>query len=341
MENKKEQVFKRMVLEYIHSARPVGSKAVARKTIPGLSPATVRNYFSEFEDLGLVSKPHTSAGRVPTDSGFRYYVDNLTRPELLNGERVLAVREILESNGPDLENLARRTPRLISRLSRLIGLLAGPRLQESRLREIHFLRLDQARILAIFIFQDEMIENQVLKIQDRLSGHDLQRLSGYLNQVGRGKTMVELRSYLLEQLKTQGRRQNQEMRRLWELSQEIIKTRVQAGVSIEGASNLANYPEFNDPDKLEEVLKLLEDQRILVDLLDQSLKNSGVQVVIGKEHSCPQMRELAMITQSYCNREGRPIGSVGIIGPKRLDYEKSISLVSYIAGAISQYLRIH
>ena len=341
MDSKKEQVFKRTVLEYIQSARPVASKTVAEKTGLGLSPATIRNYFSEFEELGLVSQPHTSAGRVPTDSGFRYYVDNLTRPELLNQERVSAVRKIFEPSGPDLENFTRQTPRIISRLSKLIGLLAGPGMRESRLREIHFLRLDAGRILAIFIFEDEIVENQILKNQERLSGHDLQRLSGYLNQISRGKTLLELRNYLLEQLKTQGRRQSLEMRKLWELSDEIISSRTRTGVSIEGASNLANYPEFNDPDKLEEVLRLLEDQRILLDLLNQGLKNSGLRVVIGKEHPYPEMRELTMIAQSYCSREGRPIGSVGIIGPKRMDYEKSISLVSYIAGAISEYLRMH
>jgi heat-inducible transcriptional repressor len=341
MDSRKELVFKRMVLEYISSARPVGSKMVAQRSMLGLSPATIRNYFSEFEKLGLVEKPHTSAGRVPTDSGFRYYVDHLARTGLLDRERVSGIRKILESGGPDRENFTRQTPRIISRLSRLIGILTGPEMKESRLREIHFLRLDPGRILAIFIFLDEMIENQILKNQESLSGPDLQRLSAYLNRISRGKTLLEVRNYLLEQLKSQGRRQSQEMRKLWELSEQIFNTSMSGGVSIEGASNLANCPEFSDPDKYEELLGMLEDQRVLVELLDQSLKNSGVRVVIGNEHPFPAMRGLALVCQSYCGREGKPIGSVGIIGPKRMDYEKTISLVSSVAGAITEYMRLH
>jgi heat-inducible transcriptional repressor len=146
---------------------------------------------------------------------------------------------------------------------------------------------------------------------------------------------------LLAELESQGRNQNQQMRRLFELSEEIIRGQVQTGINIEGKTNLANNPEFKAPEKLEEVLRLLEDQQILLDLLDQSLAAPGIRVIIGQEHPYPAMRELTMISASYASRSGKPIGSIGVIGPRRMDYEKLISLVSYIAGRISEFLRVH
>jgi len=341
LESKKDAVFKRMIHEYIRSAKPVGSKIIAQKKGLDLSSATIRNYFAEFEDWGLVSQPHPSAGRVPTDLGFRYYVNHLTRPAVYDEESAAAVRGFFQETASDLENLTRQTPKILSQLSRQIGLLARPKLEGARLKEIHFLRLDAKRILAIFIFQNEMVENRVLRNQAELGGFDLHRLSNYLNQIGRGKTLLEVRNSLLDELKAQGRNQSQEMKRLWELSEELIRSQTKPGLEIDGESNLANNPEFNQPQKLEPVLKLLEDQRILLDLVDQSLSLSGVKVTIGSEHPYPEMRELAMITTNYLNREGRPLGSIGIIGPKRIDYEKLISLVSCLARMISEYLRMH
>jgi len=341
LEHKKEQVLKGMIREYVHSARPVGSKVISATSGLGLSPATIRNYFAEFEELGLASHPHTSAGRVPTDQGFRYYVDHLAQPEIPDQNGIRALRQAFAAGASSVETLTRQTPRILSRISRQIGILVGPRLEESILREIHFLKLDPNRILGIFIFQDEMVENRVLKNKEELTGIDLHRLSGYLNQIARGKTLVELRNFLLGELQAQGRNQNLRMRMLFEFSEQMLRGQVQAEINIEGKSNLANNPEFNAPAKLEEVLKLLEDQQTLLDLLDQSLAEPGVRVTIGAENRHPQMRELTVITAGYKNRGGKPIGSIGVIGPKRMDYEKLISLVSYLARMISESLREH
>jgi len=341
MGNKREQVLKRMVREYVRSARPVPSSAIAGKSGPGFSPATIRNYYAEFEELGLVFQPHPSAGRVPTDLGFRYFVDNLTRPEILDQEQAPGIRQFFERDAAGIEDVTRHAPRLLSRISRQLALMVGPKLDQSRLREIHFLRLDPTRLIAIFIFQGELVENRILRDKDKLSGADLHRLSGYLNQVGRGKTLLELRNYLLEELKAQGRNQNRQTRRLFEFSEEIIRGQVRAEINIEGQSNLANNPEFNAPEKLEEVLRLLEDQQILLELMEQTLSGTGANVIIGREHPFPQMRELAMITAGYFNRAGKPAGKVAVIGPKRMDYENLIPLVSYMARMMSEFLRMH
>jgi heat-inducible transcriptional repressor len=339
LEYKKEQILKEMIQEYVQSARPVGSKLISQTSGLGLSPATIRNYFASFEELGLVSRPHHSAGRVPTDLGFRYFVDYLATSEAPDQKGIQDLRRLLAAGASSLETLTRQTPEILSRVSHQIGFLATPRLEQAVLREIHFLKLDTRKILGIFIFRDELVENQVLKSKEQLSGHDLARISAYLNKIAPGKTLVELRNFLLAELKAQGRNPNLQMRMLFELSEQMLREKARASLNIQGQSNLANNPEFKTPDKLEEVLKLLEDQQILLELIEQTLAKPGVRVAIGAENPLPQMRELTLITAGYKNRSGKTIGSIGVLGPKRMDYGKLIALVSSLSEIISEHLR--
>jgi len=337
LENKKESVFKTLVQEYVQFAKPVSSELVSKKSNLGLSPATIRNYFAEFEDLGLVFQPHPSAGRMPTDLGLRYYVNYLVKWEAQDTESASRIRSFFEES-EEIDSLISRAPGILSQLSRQIGILLLPRLEEERLREVHFLWLGANRILAIFIYQGQIIEHRVLKNQTGLKPGDLHRISNYLNQLVKGKTLLELRAYLLEEMKAQGRNQSQELKKLWGLSEELVKARSQRTLSIEGKSNLANHPEFKQTDKLEMVLKALEDQRILLELLEESVRTPGLRVSIGREHFYPELQGLAMITSNYFNSRGRSMGNIGVLGPKRMDYEKLIPLVRYTSQVIGEFL---
>ncbi len=332
---KKERVLKLLIEEYIKSARPVGSKYLARLKNLGLSPASVRNYFAEFEELGLVFQPHPSAGRVPTDLGFRYYVNYLIKPHLLEEKWEPAVKSLFSQLDTSPETFMQQIPKVLSQLSHQIGILLRPWFEQVPLNDIYLLKLDFRRILIIFIFEDQTVEHKILKNKYKLKPSDLHRLNNYLSRIARGKTLLELKALLLDELKSSSH-QNLEVLKLWKLSEDIAPEG--AGLCIAGGSNLASYPEFAG-DKLKEVLRVLEDRKILIQLLDESLKCSGVRVVIGKEHPFPQMHSLAMITVNYFNKECKPIGSVGVIGPKRMDYENIISLVNYIAQTISEKLR--
>jgi len=337
LEDKKESVFKTLVQEYVQFAKPVSSGLIAKKSNLGLSPATIRNYFAEFEELGLVFQPHPSAGRVPTDLGFRYYVNYLVNWEALDTESATRIRSFFEKS-EEIDSLMSKVPGMLSQLSRQIGILLLPKLEEERLREIHFLWLDVNRILAIFIYQGQIIEHRVLKNQMGLKLGDLHRLTNYLNQLVKGKTLLELRTYLLEEMKAPGGNQSQELKKLWGLSEELVKSRSQRTLSIEGKSNLANHPEFKQAEKLEMVLKALEDQRILLELLEESVRTPGVRVSIGKEHLYPELQGLAMITSGYFNSRGKSMGNIGVLGPKRMDYERLIPLVRYTSQVIGEFL---
>ena len=340
LEEKKERVFKLLVEEYIRSAHPIGSKYLAKKYRLGLSPATIRNYFAYLEKYGLIIQPHTSAGRIPTDLGFRYYVNYLIQPQSYVKKWQKKLWEIIRENSFSLEDLIEQAPKILSQLSHQIGILLRPGLGEQVLKDLYFLRLDSERILAIFIFEDGGIEHKIVKNCYKLNASDLYRLNNYLSQIIRGKTLVSLRTYLLEQIQDRSRSVNYEMVKIWKLSEELLPSDY-ADLQVSGESYLTNKPEFAQVKHLEEVLQLLEDQRLLIQLLDEAMKNPGVRVMIGKEHPYPQLYNLSIITANYFNKEGKALGSIGILGPKRMDYENLISLVSFFSQTINEYIWRH
>ena len=340
LQEKKELVLKLLIEEYIRSARPIGSKYLAKKYQLGLSPATIRNYFAQLEEYGLITQPHPSAGRVPTDFGFRYYVNYLIQPEALGKKWREKIRDIVVENALSPEELIEKAPKILSQLSHQIGILLRPWLGELVLKDLYFLRLDSQRILAIFIFEDGSIEHKIIKDQSTLKAPDLYRLNNYLSQIARGKTLLSLRTYLLEQIKNQSRSVNYEMVKIWKLSEDLLPEHY-ADLQVAGESYLANNPEFAQAKPLEEVLQLLEDQKLLIQLLDETMKNPGVRVLIGTEQPYPQLHNLSIITANYFNKEGRALGSIGILGPRRMDYENLISLVSLFSQTLNEYFWRH
>lgn len=328
-----QEVLNAVVNEYVETAGPVGSRTVARKYPLNLSPATIRNVMADLETLGLVIQPYTSAGRIPTNEGYRYYVNSLLKVKNLPSEERDEIRRQFEKIRADLEHLLLETSRILSRFSRYTGMVWSPRTRALGVfRNIDFFRIEARRILAVVTYSSGFIRTRVIPVEDELSQRDLTRMSDFLNRELSGLPPEELREKLVRKVEEE----------VWEfILVEALGLRdstSDAGeVYIEGQLNILDLPDFSDRNRLRDVLRILEEKRMIVQLLNQTLAQQGMRVIIGVEDTFRELPEVSLVSVSYGLPEN-PVGSLGVLGPTRMNYSRIIPLVQYTADLVSDLL---
>ncbi len=337
LEARQWKVLRALIRDYILTAAPVGSERITRKYRLDLSPATVRKIMGCLEELGLLEQPHASAGRIPTDLGFRYYVDALTDPRPLRRD----VREFILSRyrdaSQDVADMLKETSRILSGVSRYTGIVAGPRLSQVVLERIELIRMDDRRILVVLISHSGVLYNRVLEDGDELTQAELNRVVDDLNPHVQGRTLLNVREYLRRQMRTQRIQIRSLLERLCNAALRGPESD-RSEVYIDGQSNILDYPEFTeDVRKIKALFGAFEEKEMFLRVLDSAMEGEGIQVYIGIESRLDEMSDCSLIFRRYY-RGGTPLGTLGVIGPKRMDYSRVIPLVEFAAKTVGEKL---
>lgn len=323
------------VQEFIANAEPVGSQQLATRHTLGVRAAMVRNLLSELEEAGFLLQPHTSAGRVPTEKGFRYFVDHVA-PTLPFRDR--AQIELHYSAPPaDLNALIRDTSRLLAAMTGQAALVSAPRLESLTVEEVRFIRLREREVLAIFIAIPSGVHNRLMALDRDYSQPELERMGAFLNESLVGRTLEQARDWINDNLREERARYDQFRRTALELGGAAVGPATPAELYVEGSAQALEQPEFANPGKLRELLRALDDKDALLDLLERALTQFGPVIAIGSENPDARLAGLSVVAASYA-RGASQLGGLAILGPVRMDYERLIPLVGYTAKALSRVL---
>ena len=345
-----QAVLAAIIKEHLRTGEPVASRSISERFAGGAgwSSATIRNVMAELEEHGLVEQPHTSAGRVPTDKGYRYYVDHfvgdarLSRADISAIDRGLGLGADAPAAPP---RLMERVSHVLSELSENVGIVVSPPLADNRLQHIEFLPLADGRILVVLVLASSVVQNKIIRIDERLSAEELERAARYINTEFSGKSLQTIRAEVIAMMREEKALYDRLLRNavlLFERSVEGDGDET-GDVYIDGASNILAKPDFSDFERLRELFKTFEAKSRLVKILNECIAREpvfgDVHVVIGREHSAPQLRSCALITAPYRLGDGSEAGSVGVVGPMRLEYARTIAAVHYIARLVERVLR--
>ncbi|MBW2038392.1 MAG: heat-inducible transcription repressor HrcA [Deltaproteobacteria bacterium] len=332
-----KKVLKIIVKDYISNGEPVGSRTVAKKSDLNLSPATIRNVMADLEEMEFLFQPHTSAGRVPTEKGFRFFVDVLLDLQGLSLPEREEMRSTCQDCKADMSELMRRTCRILSAFSHYAGIVMPPPLRETIFKHIEFIRLRKNQILVIFVASSGLIQNRVVELEEDLSQDELGKITHYLNDLLTGLPLREVRERIVEEMKREKRAYDELLQKALQLGGKALVTNEEMDLYIEGQVNILDEPEFADVERMKELFKAFEEKSLLVKLLDRSMKGEGVQILFGSECEVAAIEGCSLITSTY-GHPGRFLGILGVIGPVRMNYSRVIPVVDFTAKLLTDIL---
>lgn len=325
-----------VVDSYISNPDPVGSRFVTKKYAFNLSSATIRNIMADLEDLGYLRQPHTSAGRIPTDKAYRLYVDALFRRQCDDISYDHDLASHLEGVKSDTHTLMEEVSKNLSKLSHYLGLALPPRHDKSVMSRISILKSTGDQVAVSLLTNDGMIKSNIIRADTSLTQWDLNRIADYLNREFSGCTIDEIRYVLLKELTIDKVLCDTLISRAMNILQEALYFRHSA-VFISGLSEVLGLPDFCDLGRIREISKAIEDKHLMIKLLDTLSGEDGIKVFIGAENPDEEMKKFSLVVSTY--REGdRAIGSIGVIGPLRMNYSKAISIVDTTAKCLTRVL---
>ena len=323
LNDRAQQLLRVLVESYIRDGQPVGSRALSRESGLSLSSATIRNVMADLEELGFVVSPHTSAGRIPTDRGYRFFVDTLLRSRPLEG---LAADELRQQFGPSLTGdpkaLVANASQLLSNVTRLAGVVTVPRPKVASITQIEFVALSENRVLVVMVFDDREVQNRIIHLSRHYSGEELRRAAHYLNEQLVGRTPEEARREILQQLQDAHEHMNALMLDAIGAAQQVV--------------NQAPTPAAGH-EYMKRLFEAFNERRDFLHLLDQSLHAEGVQIFIGQESGYRVLDDCSIVTAPYSGDDG-VMGVIGVIGPTRMAYERVIPIVDMTARLLGSAL---
>jgi heat-inducible transcriptional repressor len=328
-----QKILHAVVTEYLHGGDPVGSRTVTRRHDLGLSPATVRNVMADLEEMGLLEQRHSSAGRVPTASGLRFFIDSLLKV------RGLSAREKEEIRGrvvaPTADEIVQKASRLLSDLTQHAAVIIAPDPDQQRLGQIEFVPLRDGKLIAVLVTTDGRIENRL--IMDEVEPRRLERIHNYLNELLSGMTLDEVRERVIRELGEDKNRYDEAVAEALRLGHAVFVTRPDrpAEVVVSGQANLLDDELAHESAR--ELLRTLEDKETLVRLLDRTREAEGLHVFLGAETAMSALAASSVVAMSY-GPEEQPIGALAVIGPMRMNYGKVMSVVDVTADTVTQLL---
>ncbi len=337
-----KEILRWVVNEYIQTAEAVGSRTLSKKSGIGLSPATIRNIMHDLEEMGYLRQPHVSAGRIPTERGLRFYVDSIINVREISPREKMMIERHLKDKDREVSKLLQEVSRTLSDLSHYTGLVMAPKLETIRLKHIDFVKLREDQILVVLISYTGVVQNWLVEDIFNLDRNALTRMSNYLNTIIEGHTLREVKEEILRQMEAEKAKYDEMMKRALDLGKTVVDTSLRNAdnrdVIIEGKANIFEEPEFEDIEKMKMIFKTFEEKSKLVKLLDKSLSAKGVQIYIGTESQLEGFYDLSLITASYTNGSS-VLGTLGVLGPTRMNYSKVIPVVDYTAEIVSEILR--
>ncbi len=336
--NEREKTILRHVIhQFILTASPVGSRNITKRYEIGLSPASVRNIMSDLEEAGYIDHPHTSAGRIPTDKGYRFYVDSLMDIHQLKTAEKALIKEKLEE-ALETEDILRISSSLLTKITKQLACVSYPKLETGVLEKIQLVSLSSTRILVVISIKSGLVKTITLELSSDIEDSKIEPVQSLLNERLSGLTFSEIRNTFNERFRDViDDNDNAIMRLFYDSVEKIFKDVIKKeNIVISGAKNIIRQPEFENPERFQSIVELIEDKDIIVHILEKSGENDEIFISIGSENADIKLTDYSYITKEY--KFGETNGTLGIIGPKRMEYSKIVSIVDFMSKMISEML---
>ncbi len=335
LSEREREVLQNLIDHYIQTADPVGSRIIANKYRMGLSPATIRNTMQDLEEMGLISQPHTSAGRVPTDFGYRVFVDMLLKQEPLTDAEKAKINSMYAEGRKGVDAVLSQTSKILGDITSQLGISVAPKFDEGVLTKMTLIPVSEGKIIMIITVKSGLIKSILMEVESDISPNDLMQMEFVLNERLAGLTLGHIRKTISERLHDTGC--SPKLIKLFVDPEIDLWTGLEDGkLHITGTDNLISQPEFADRSKLTEFVKFLEDRAELMELLESKSLGEGIVITIGSESSIAPIQNCSLVTSGY--RAGKLSGTVGVIGPTRMPYSRLISIVEYTAKSLTKAL---
>lgn len=320
---------------YIRSAEPVGSRTISKRDDVGFSSATIRNEMADLEELGYLEQPHTSAGRIPSTQGYRFYVDHLLQPKGYHEQEIGNFKQVFAERIMHYEQVFDYTAAMLSQMTNYTSIVLGPEMFEHRLKHIQIVPLSEQQAVAIVVTHTGRVENKLIDIPADVPASEVEKLVTLLNHRLQDVPVWQLRQRLYQEVADEMRRHMEHYEHMLHMIEGTFDEDVSDRFILHGTTKIMNQPEFRDVEKVKDILELLEQSDQLVQLF--GLPQEGLQIRIGQENDVDAVKDCSIITTSYY-LDGKPVGKVGILGPTRMDYNKVISALNYIGQGLSRML---
>jgi len=337
LDDRSREVLKSLIQLHIATGEPVGSESLARSLHRSLSPATLRNIMSDLEKLGYLTHPHTSAGRMPTDEGYRVYVDSLMRQPLPARDALAIDSELRPRQGSSSEVLETAS-HLLSRLSRNVGFVVAPALGGTAFRHIDLVRLVHPRVLVVMVSRTGLVTHKVIELEEEMGQDQLQACANYLNTHFAGMTLSAIQARLLDLMREEKTLYDSLLKRVVSVGERAFASDGEgASVYLDGTSHILDQRGFEDMDRMKALFKTFEEKSRLVKILNACISGSGIRVIIGHENPDPDLHDLALVTAGY-PLEGEAGWGLGVLGSTRMEYARVMSLVDHVARSLATAL---
>ena len=337
LDERKCKILQAIVDDYITTAEPVGSRSIARRHGMGISPATIRNEMADLEILGYLEQPHTSAGRIPSPRGYRFYVDCLLNQPKISENDIALITNWYEVKVKSIEEVFQETAKIISRMTHNVSLVLAPQISSSTFKYLQFLPLDDRRAIVVVVTDAGFLENKVIDIPEGLSLEDLQQIARSINNRLGGLSFSGIKSSLLREIKQDVLKDPVLFETALTILGQALAVEKNERVYLGGTTQLLNQPEFRDVDKIRGLLTMLEEEKLLYDILHMQ-DGDGVVVTIGQENKYSGIHDCSMVQATY-RVDGQVIGTLAVLGPTRMEYGKIMSVLEYMHHHMGELLK--
>ena len=334
--DRKMRILKAIVRNYLETGEPVGSRTISKMTDLKLSSATIRNEMADLEEMGLITQPHTSAGRIPTDAGYRLYVDDMLSKEKeeleTTKQEMLDMKDLLLEKQDRLETLLQSVAKTLAVSTNYASMISSPTTRSSKIKFIQLSQVDPRNVLAVIVIEGNLIRNKVIPVEEELSAENMLKLNMLLNTNLCGLAVEEITLGLIEGIKRNAGIHTAIINDVIDAAAEIVRSEEELKIYTSGANNIFKYPELADHQRASEIISDFEEKQALGSIVQETLAaegQNGIQVYIGEEMPVARMRDCSVVTATYELGEGMK-GTIGIIGPKRMDYDKVVTVMKEI-----------
>jgi heat-inducible transcriptional repressor len=336
LSDRQKRILWAIIDDYIISAEPVGSRTVSKKKNVGFSAATIRNEMADLEEMGFLEQPHTSAGRIPSQKGYRFYVDHLLIPTMWTTRDIFMLHQHYTEKIDEIEQTIQHTSSIISDLTHYLTVILGPKLSDNKLKHLQVIPLTNSSAVSILVTDKGQVHQKRVTLPEDVPFSSIERLINLLNHRLKGISLIKLRYIVDRELRVELVKYIDQYGKLIGFLDQMLQTKAEDRVYTSGTTRMLDQPEFRDIDKMKSLLGLIEKSQTIIQLF-KSQSQEGVQIRIGTEHHIETVNHCSIITASYMIR-GEPVGTIGVIGPIRMNYGKVIGLIDFLAKDISRRL---
>ena len=336
MDSRKEKILEAVVLDYIETAEPVGSRTISKKYNLGVSSATIRNEMADLEEMGLIEQPHTSAGRVPSDAGYRYYVDYLMSKSDIQEEAQQVITKAIQDKQQQVGDVLQNSMKMLADITNCTTVMMLDNTHASALKLLQLLLVEPGKALMVILMEDDKIENRFLEIPESMTKEDLDLVSKMINQNLKGLKVDDWQRNILENIFQNLTRQRKVVDCALEMLSSILGIQdTDQKIYLNGGLNMLSQPEFKDVNKVKNLLHSLEQQDVLAQLMKADDNETGITVKIGAETGLDEVKDCSVIVANY-KVKGETVGKVGLIGPTRMDYATAVSMLNAMAQTLEE-----